>query len=176
MKMKNIDQALAGIGQLLLDFQTLEFSFSMCVTFVFPNEKELSKLSFFDDGRPNRDETIGRFINLLKQRVEVHPEFDDLLKTVLERRNLFVHRVSFEDWFHLGDEKGLDEITSFINSLGADVYELNVILFAFVWYWAKRNNLNSQFEAEIKGMPVYEDAIKYAMPHLNHFIIKRINS
>lgn len=62
-------------------------------------------------------ETMGMLLRHMRDRVELPEDFADTLDHLLEKRNLFVHKLFLEDWFDLKTQEGLGRVNEFIADL-----------------------------------------------------------
>jgi len=62
-------------------------------------------------------ETMGMLLRHMNDRVELPQDFADTLEQLLEKRNLFVHKLFLQDWFDLKTQEGLDRANEFMSDL-----------------------------------------------------------
>lgn len=62
-------------------------------------------------------ETMGMLLRHMTDRVDLPQDFVDTLDRLLEKRNLFVHKLFLQDWFDLKTRNGLDFVDAFMSEL-----------------------------------------------------------
>lgn len=63
--------------------------------------------------------TLGALFKRFSQKVDLPSDFAHSFVEVLERRNIFVHRLFMEPWFELNSEEGLHRVHQYMRELRA---------------------------------------------------------
>lgn len=118
------------IGETLLILQRVEqFVVAALLGMVSPIEAD-AKL----EATLLRDkETLGSLLRRLGERVELPEHFAVTFERLLERRNVFVHKLFMAPWFDLRTEDGLSRVEEFMRGIRADAkVALHVLIAANV--------------------------------------------
>ena len=111
------EEILAQIGLILILVQDLEYILLHDLRLVFGDDKIISIEELFSSDR----RTLGAFVTKLKQSVELEKGFERLLDDLVKERNIFVHRLRQQSWFHLeipeGRKATLRFLFNFFNKL-----------------------------------------------------------
>ena len=122
------DETFCQIALLFLMTQDTEHCISSLIGMIYPEEKpsweEIAKLD---------KNTLGALIKKLKERVDMHDSFVGLLETFLEKRNLFVHKLSSQEWFDTNTEPGRDKIWDFLESYQESLWEIYYVVNAAIF-------------------------------------------
>ena len=62
-------------------------------------------------------ETMGRLLRHMTDRVDLPQDFADTFDRLLEKRNLFVHKLFLQNWFDLKTRNGLNLVDAFTSEL-----------------------------------------------------------
>jgi|GEM_PF-1580722 len=111
------ESAVLMIGETLLILQRFEqLVVAALLGMVSPTEADakLEATLLRDKG------TLGSLIGHLGKRVELPKHFADTFERLLERRNVFVHKLFMAPWFNLRTEDGLYQLDEFMRGIRAD--------------------------------------------------------
>jgi hypothetical protein len=104
----------ARIGETLIILQKIEALLHACLIIALNDSKSdenLRKLL-----RRDR-ETLGKLLQHMKDRIELPQNFSTILDELLEKRNLFIHKLFLQNWFDLTTQVGYSRINGFINEI-----------------------------------------------------------
>jgi hypothetical protein len=71
--------------------------------------------------------TLGQLIGEVKKRFWIHPKFETILKTYLQKRNYFTHRFFFENAHKLQSAEGCTQLVGELQGLYATFMEADKI-------------------------------------------------
>lgn len=74
---------------------------------------------------------------VLRDTVEIEPEFDSRLRDYLKNRNLFVHGLFLDERFDLNTEEGRKRIEAFVDHIYHDVEYFRTVFTAVYAQWRK---------------------------------------
>lgn len=139
------ESSVLMIGEMLLILQRFEqFVVAALLGMVSPSEAD-AKL----EATLLRDkETLGALIRRLGERVELPDHFAETFDRLLERRNIFVHKLFMAPWFDLRTQEGLLQLHDFMRSMRADAkVALHVLLAAVLA--SRKQNISPEANARI---------------------------
>lgn len=133
------------IGEMLLVFQHFEQLVVATLLGIVSSSEADAKL----EATLLRDkETLGTLIRRLGERVEVPDHFAETFDRLLERRNIFVHKLFMASWFDLRTQEGLLQLHDFMRSTRADAKVALHVLIA-VALAAREQNISPEANARI---------------------------
>jgi hypothetical protein len=77
------------------------------------------------------EKPLGQLVSEIRQKMQVHPEFEGLLLAFVEQRNLFVHRLHAQEWFNLESVEGINTAWQ---ALGHYMFNLEQVSLTFTAY------------------------------------------
>jgi hypothetical protein len=161
---------LSQIGVTLILLQDLENAFSHCTKMIFGDSKILT----FDNLLADDRRTLGELIKALKAAVDLHPEFDALLKGFLDNRNMFIHRLRNQPWFDLQTEPGRKKAWIFLHDFYYQIEEVTMIFHAFAFRQAKDLKMPETEEEKILRQRGFMQTIeKEYIPFIDRLIKKK---
>jgi len=125
----SVDDTLALVGKLLLLTQMTEERISDVLRVVF-KEGILTAEDFVRKDK----RTLGQLVSEIRQKMQVHKEFEGLLLVFVEQRNLFVHQLHSQKWFNLGSTEGINTAW---DALGQYLFNLEQVSLTFTAYWMR---------------------------------------
>jgi hypothetical protein len=108
---------LVRIGVALLQIQTAEKVIKLCMTFVLQKTSPLTLEALEAQQESERRSTLGYFLNELKKRADVHPDFAEVLASFLAMRNTFVHNLTDVPGWDMNTDEGSARAREFLNEL-----------------------------------------------------------
>src|SRR5688572_23931725 len=108
-------EILTMIGGTLILLQSAERTISRCMLFVFQKGEGLTLEDLEKEEKQARKKTLGQFIFELRKRVELEPDFDEMLERFVEDRNQFVHRIETVPGWDLESSEGRQAAHMFIS-------------------------------------------------------------
>lgn len=141
------EEAWQRIGLLLVLLQNAEHAINACLKWVFTHDPfgqddegnlldQLSNLKEFQ-----RKKTLGQLHRALRERVDIHPEFETYFAQFVEDRNRFVHRLFIEPGFSVNNPKDIPRIRQFVDALTDQTMTLIAVFNAYVQVWAEEHKL-----------------------------------
>jgi hypothetical protein len=120
-------ELMMRIGKALLDVQMTEKIFRICLTkFLLGGEITLEKME--QEAKSGEKDTLGTFVKKLGKRIEVDPDFADVLGRFLKHRNDFVHNFIGMPGFGLATEQELNFGISFVSKLSGEAEHVRRVL------------------------------------------------
>jgi hypothetical protein len=141
------EDAWARIGLLLALLQHAEHAINACLKWVFTHDpfgeddesKLLDQLSNLEEFQ--RKKTLGQLHHALRERVDIHPEFETYFAQFVEDRNRFVHRLFIEPGFGVNNPKDIPRIRQFVDALTEQTMRLIAVFNAYIQVWAEEHEL-----------------------------------
>lgn len=113
---KEQKDVLYRVGATLLLIQSTERIIDTCLQLALPGTP-LTLERMTRERNQHSKPTLGQFFRKLRQRVDLHPQFDALLDSYLERRNTLIHRLDEIPGWSLGCPEGREVALSFLDCL-----------------------------------------------------------
>jgi hypothetical protein len=169
------ESALLMVGETLLILQRFEqFVVAALLGMVSPTEAD-AKL----EATLLRDkQTLGSLIRHLAERVELPDHFAETFDRLLERRNVFVHKLFMAPWFNLRTQEGLSQVDDFMRAMRADAkVALHVLIAASLASRAQRISP----EADARIAAILERIVATAEPYFGglseeQYVAKVVNN
>ena len=92
----------------------------------------IDELFVLNEKKKKKKKTLGQLLDVLRERVSVEPSFGSLLKSFLDDRNTFVHRMSSLAGWTLETEAGRRVAIEFLECYKQEITQVNRIFTAFV--------------------------------------------
>jgi hypothetical protein len=116
------NKVLITAGALLFALQTTEKMIALCAEHILQLDGSLTIALLHRQEKRKR--TLGAVLTAMRNRVEIHELFDAALTEFLEKRNVFIHRISDAPGWSLDDETGRAAANRFL----ARLWQLNEIV------------------------------------------------
>jgi hypothetical protein len=141
--------AFGVIGETLYMIQLSEWAIQTCLIYVF-SENEISVESLFSENEVIRKKTLGQVLTVLRKRSEVHPQFDEMLRVFLEKRNLFIHHIFNDPGYSLSTKESCEKVEAFLNDLQDYAWNIQNVFLGCLTYWSKETGIDDFMPPEIK--------------------------
>ncbi|MGA2181198.1 MAG: hypothetical protein ABSH15_16660 [Verrucomicrobiota bacterium] len=149
------DEILCQIALLFLMTQDTEHSLSSFIGTIYPNEKPT-----WDEIETLNKNTLGKLIKKLKERADMNDAFIKLLEIFLEGRNIFIHKLTKQEWFDTTTHEGRDQIWNFLENCQKCLEEIyHVINAAILEHTENIGMPETEFHRKLKETG-YFDLIK----------------
>ena len=145
---KSEKHAFGVIGETLYMIQMAEWAIQTCMISVFSNN-EISVDSLYSESEKNRKKTLGQVLSLLRKRSELHPQFDEMLKVFLEKRNFFVHHIFNDPNYSLSTKDDCDKVENFLNDLQDYAWNVQNVFLGCLTNWMKETGIDKFMPPEI---------------------------
>lgn len=122
-----VDFLMHRIGLVVLNSQTVETGLKFILTFISQDKTELNYDTPYMWLKNKR--TLGQLLGLLKERLNMGEEFEEILQKYLEHRNCIVH--NFFESFDLEDSYSLSQAIKFVDDALEYTHEVGSVLRAF---------------------------------------------
>jgi hypothetical protein len=146
---------LARIGVALLQIQQTERVLKTCTRHVLGRLGTTWEM-IEAQGEVERNKTLGQLLVELRKRINVNPEFDDVLKSFLQDRNTFIHNLSKVPHFSLESDEGMKAGLDFISKLTQRAEHVRNVLAGLVRVIGDALNRDKSHEKEIDLMDTNE--------------------
>jgi len=129
---------LEAIGIILIALQAAEKSVNFALIFVFQDGNALTLEKIERLKAEEKSRTLGRLLGQLKRRVELAPDFEEMLSQFLDDRNVFIHRIDDTPGFDLTTSNGRKAAAIFLSRLYAETKSVLHIFFTFIRAWQEQ--------------------------------------
>jgi hypothetical protein len=164
------DDVLKTLGLAVIAGQGVERLMSTCLTFPLHGEplqtvEQVQALL----GRHSKA-TLGQLLNALRQRVDLHPTFDDQLERFLQYRNVIAHRLhDVPGGLDLHSDKGRVRLKAFLLQYMDDGQSVTMVLLGVLQEWARQVGIDLPGEHHLsQRMRDHLDA--HVVPNLEDLI------
>jgi hypothetical protein len=130
-KKSSADEIREVIGSLLITTQGVEHHINQCLRLVIRFRQATTIDEIYALKEPEKKKTLGSLLGELRERVSVEPSFDALLKSFLENRNTFAHRMSFLPGWTLETKAGRRVAMEFLKRYSGELAQVQYIFMAF---------------------------------------------
>lgn len=134
---EGLDDVLASIGALVIHMQTTERVIASALTHALTDATARTVDQLTDEMKANNRATIGSLVRKLKQKVDVHEDFERLLESFLEDRNSLIHDIDRIPGFDLQSEAGIGSANSFLSKLLGKAEMVTKVFLAASQEWAE---------------------------------------
>lgn len=161
------EEVFAQIGVTLLVVQQFELLLERSLKFIFADSSDITPDKIFKEDK----RSLGLLITDLRKRAAMAEQADQLLRELLEDRNLFVHRLRQQDWFDVHTKEGRDAFWQFM-SVFFPRLDLCVMIFsAILFRHAEEKDIAPEFFEKMKNHD-YLNQVRSYYPHAD-FIRKK---
>ena len=142
------DDVLKTLGLAVIAGQGVERLLSSCLTFPLHGEplQTVEQLQILLERHSKA--TLGQLLKGLRQRVDLHPTFDDKLDRFLKHRNVIAHRLhDVPGGYDLHSDEGRERLKAFLLQYMEDGHIVSMVLQGVLREWASQegmDNLNEQ--------------------------------
>ncbi len=163
------EEICAQIGVHLLLIQDFEHLLTFALRVGLRERSEITIDSLTEEDR----RTMGTFMRDLRRDASLRDDLDQLLKQVLDDRNLFVHRLRQQPWFDTHTSEGRDQIWKWFEQAQPRLHEAILIFTAFAFDIVQR----SGFPEDISKLPwqgdFYREVAERYMPRVGQMIARK---
>jgi hypothetical protein len=157
------EEVFAQIGVTLLVVQQFELLVERSLKFIFADRADITPEKIFQEDR----RSLGILIGDLRKRAAMAEPADQLLRDLLDDRNLFAHRLRHQDWFHAHTKEGRDAFWQFMSQFLPRL-ELGVMIFsAILFRHAEEKDIAPDFFEKMKDHD-YLRRVRSYYPHADY--------
>ncbi len=138
------------IGETLYMIQLAEHAIKLCGDFAFSGQKNFSLEKLYSNQKKDRKRTLGQLLTELRKIVNIHPQFDSILKSFVEKRNFFAHNIFNDPNYGLVSDETCKQTEGFLLDLQDDAWNVQNVFMGVLLYWAKVNGIYEHFPKEFK--------------------------
>jgi len=142
--------AFGVIGETLYMIQLAEWAIQTCMIFVFTGKNQISVERLYSENATIRKKTLGQVLAELRKRTEVHPQFNQMLKTFVEKRNFFVHHIFNDKDYSLATKDSCENIEDFLNDLQDYAWNVQNVFLGCLTNWMKETGVDELMPPQIK--------------------------
>jgi hypothetical protein len=137
------DDVLKTLGLAVITGQGVERLMSTCLTFPLHGAPLLTVEHLSDLLRRHSKATLGQLLNSLRQRVDLHPAFDDQLDRFLQYRNVIAHRLhDVPGGLDLHSDEGRGRFKAFLLQYMDDGQNVSMVLLGVLREWARQEGID----------------------------------
>lgn len=161
------EEILAQIGLTLLLLQDLEHIFSHCMRLIFGDKSILTLNDFL---APEK-RTLGTMKRQLGAAVILDDDFEDLLKRLVNNRNILVHHLNDQAWFNIETEEGRNSTWRFLIDHFHQIESATKIFQAFALKQAKQYGFHEMpYGKELQARGIFQNLEKNYFPYIDSLI------
>lgn len=143
------EHVLTVIGETLYMIQMAEDAIQNCCTYVFQDESDLLE-KLYSKEKQDRKRTLGQIVSVVRKQVEVHPQFDVMLTTFVDKRNFFVHTMFNDAEFGLQSDELCKRTEEFLLDLQDYAWNIQNIFLGCLMNWMRQSGVHEHLPQEIK--------------------------
>jgi hypothetical protein len=163
------DDVLKTLGLAMIVGQGVEHSLSSCLTFPLHGEplQTVEQLQLLLERHSKA--TLGRLLKALRERVDLHPTFDDKLERFLQHRNIIAHRLhDVPGGLDLHSDEGRARLKAFLLQYMEEGHIVSMVFLGILRGWASQQGIEIPNEHHLsKRMQDHLDA--NVIPKLDAF-------
>jgi hypothetical protein len=137
------------IGETLYMIQLAEWAIQTSLISAF-SDNEISVESLYSENEKIRKKTMGQVLSLLRKRNELHPQFDEMLRAFLEKRNFFVHHIFNDPNYSLSTKNDCEIIEKFLNDLQDYAWNVQNVFLGCLTNWIEESGIDKFMPPEIQ--------------------------
>jgi len=149
---------LVALGVALVSAQATESLIKTVITYALPEEPLQTLEQLNSVVAKSRKDTLGRMLTKLRQRADIHEDFDALLEHYLAQRNILAHNLDAIP----GSDRATAEGRAIIEQFAKDFVELGIkvtqVLGGLLLAWQKQAGLGVKFPAGLEDV-ITEDYV-----------------
>lgn len=141
------DDVLKTLGVAVIAGQGVERLVSTCLTFPLHGEPLQTVEQLQSLLARHSKHTLGKLLNALRQRVDIHPTFDGQLDRFLQNRNIIAHRLhDVPGGFDLHSNEGRERLKTFLFQYIDDGRQVSMVLLGVLREWARQEGIDLSSE------------------------------
>lgn len=130
------DDVLRTLGLAVIAGQGVEHLMSTCLTFPLHGEPLQTKEQVETLLARHSKATLGQMLKMLRQKVDLHPTFDEQLDRFLQNRNIIAHRLhDVPGGLDLHSDEGRARLKSFLLQYMKDGETLSMVFLGLLRAW-----------------------------------------
>lgn len=137
------DDVLKTLGVAIIAGQGVERLMSTCLTFPLHGEPLQTVEQLHSLLERHSKATLGQLLKALRQRVDLHPTFDEQLDRFLQYRNVIAHRLhDVPGGFDLHSDEGRARLKAFLFQYMDDGQNVTMVLLGVLRDWARQEGID----------------------------------
>lgn len=148
---KKQKEVFTSAGETLYMIQMAEQAIQICITFALGGQKQLSLEKIYSEQEKNRKKTIGQLLFPLRKKIYIHPDFDSILVSFVEKRNFFVHTIFNDLKYGLTSDELCETTNQFLLDLQDFAWNVQNVFLGCLINWAKESGVYDHLPEEIKN-------------------------
>jgi hypothetical protein len=138
-------------GETLYMIQMAEHAVKLCNTFVFGKQNQFSLESIYNAEKKAQRKTLGQLLAELRKTVNIHPSFDELLRSFVKNRNRFAHEIFNDEQFSITSDEGCKKAESFLFTLQDEAWNVQNVFLGCILQWARITSVYEHLPESIKN-------------------------
>jgi len=151
------EEVFATIGATLLVIQQFELLVERSLKLIYSDRADQTFEKIFAEDK----RSLGILISDVRKKTNMAEDADNLLKGLLEDRNLFVHRLCHQDWFDAYTEEGRDAFWSFMGTFTPKLHLGNMLFSAILFRHAEQSGVDPAFFDQLRNHEFYLEVRRY---------------
>lgn len=171
----DIVNTYALVGLAVHDTQNVEGILKGSLVLVF-KDSQGQPLADLTDPKTQK-QTLGTFISMLKKKMDLNPQFEEILTAYLDHRNLLIHRLSDNKIYRFNDALGRKNIRAFLNLFWNERDVVAKTLVGFMMLWADPEKYADLSKVRVRHPEGswLGDAERIFAPHATSLIRKKLS-
>ncbi|HEY4941861.1 MAG TPA: hypothetical protein VII56_10565 [Rhizomicrobium sp.] len=141
---------LTNVGVTLLIVQSTEKLLRFVLQHCLPGSEAVSLEDLERSDEKMRKKTLGQFLGILRERVDLDDQFDAILSTFLDCRNILAHRIEEIPGWNLYTSDGQKAGNNFLNRTTEAAMFITKIFAGLMSAWSKQVGLEGAVTKEEK--------------------------
>jgi hypothetical protein len=137
------ERVLALLGMALLTVQHTEFLLQFTLQYTLPGTDGLTLETLERSKNELRKKTLGQFLHILKQRIELDDSFESALDQFLDARNILAHRVTEIPGWNMETPDGQRAAQAWLSALIRIANFIAKVLMALMRSWVRQNGMDN---------------------------------
>ncbi|WP_431257159.1 hypothetical protein ACQ86G_21150 [Roseateles chitinivorans] len=162
------DDVLKTLGLAVVAGQGVERLMSTCLTFVLRDEPLVSPEQLDEILRRHSKATLGQLLRILRERVDLHPTFDERFERFLESRNIIAHRLfDVPGGLDLHSDDGRKNLKAFLLRFMEDGQSLSMIFLGLIRSWSQQVGIDLPSVDAHATKAMLDHVDENVIPHLS---------
>lgn len=124
-------------GETLYMIQMAEYSIKTCCIFIFNNDSEFIYENLFSYEEKISHKTLGQLLRRVREKTEIHADFDLILIKFLKERNFFVHEIFNDSSYSLTSDDNCSKTEVFLLELQDYAWSVQNVFLGCLMNWMK---------------------------------------
>jgi hypothetical protein len=154
------------LGQVVFEMQETEATLHLAMSIIFGLSiaKSLEHLKKIYEKK-----TLGQFLALAREKLDINPSFDGYMKDYIDRRNFAIHNISRASDFDVYSSEGRAKFVNFLTDLRYRNRKINITFIALTEFFIRKIDpewVNREKNLEILSSPLFREIEEEFIPRL----------